>query len=106
MRSFRNVLLAVLFSLFMAHIVNAQIVVKVKPQRPKVVAVKVKQPAKGMIWIDGHWIVKNNKYVWVDGSWVKNRPHHIWIAGHWQKVRAGWRWIPGHWKKIHTGKQK
>lgn len=84
-------------------LLQAQIVVKAKPKRSKVVVVKPNKPGPNYIWIDGHWQAgPNNNYVWVAGSWVKARAGAVWVAGKWKRVRTGWRWIPGHWKKVHA----
>lgn len=74
----------------------ADLVVKIRPQKPKIVIVKPDKPGKDHFWKSGHWVIKKNRYVWVDGYWIKKRPNHIWINGHWKKVRHGWIWVPGH----------
>ncbi len=82
--------------------VNAQVVVKVKPNRPnKVAVVKPKAPGKGHVWIDGHWKwnAKQNKYVWRKGHWVKKKRGHRWVAGHWVNAPKGHKWVPGHWAR-------
>lgn len=106
MRSLKNIIAAILLSLIIINFADAQVVVKVIPQRPKVVKVKTISPAKGMVWVDGHWILKNNKYVWTEGVWIKPKPNHIRIAGFWKKVPGGWVWIDGHWKKVQVKKRR
>ena len=88
------------FIISFSTISNAQIVIKKRPARTKVVVVKPAKPSKNYVWIDGHWIVRGNKYVWVKGNWKKNKPGSKWIAGHWKKVPGGWKWVPGHWRVI------
>ncbi|RMH66061.1 MAG: hypothetical protein D6677_01060 [Calditrichaeota bacterium] len=79
---------------------QAQIIVKVKPVKPKVVVVKPAPPAAGYVWVEGHWVVKNKQYVWKKGHWVKAKKHHRYVNGHWKRARGGWVWIPGRWRKV------
>lgn len=106
MISLRNIMIALFLTLFAYGITQAQLVVIKKPVKPHVVAVKVAQPGPNMIWIDGHWRVKNNKYIWSNGYWTKARPNMIRTSGHWRKVPGGWKWSPGHWKKVHRIKKR
>lgn len=80
---------------------SAQVVVKIKPARPKVEVVKPSKPGPKHIWIDGHWKwdKKRKEYVWVKGHWSKPRKGHAWVPGHWQKVPGGFKWVPGHWRR-------
>jgi hypothetical protein len=80
---------------------NAQIVVKVKPNKPKVLVVKPATHKHGHVWRGGHWNwnKKNNKYKWVKACWVKENHGHNWSAGHWVKNRNGHSWVAGTWKK-------
>ncbi|KAA3610514.1 MAG: hypothetical protein D8M58_06710 [Calditrichaeota bacterium] len=100
MKLLKNILFAIFISLFFAGNANSQIIVTKKPNKPKVLVVKTKQPGSNYVWINGHWKVHKNKYVWKKGHWVKARKHHVWIPGHWKEVRKGWKWIPGHWKNL------
>ncbi|MCB9059683.1 MAG: YXWGXW repeat-containing protein [Calditrichae bacterium] len=102
MRSIKNIIAALLFSIIIANVANAQIVVKVKPQKPDIVNLRPVQIDKGMIWIDGNWVVKNNRYVWANGYWVKANPALIRVNGYWKHVHGGWIWVEGHWKKQHA----
>ncbi|MCK4664476.1 MAG: YXWGXW repeat-containing protein [Bacteroidales bacterium] len=100
MNNLIKISIVVFFILFIFSNSDAQIVVKVKPVRPKVVVVKPARPGQNFIWVDGYWKTgPNNNYVWVKSHWKKNRKGHNWIPGHWKKVRSGWKWIPGHWKR-------
>ncbi len=79
---------------------NAQIIIKIKPPKPKVVVVKTKHRPHH-IWVKGHWkTTPSGKFVWVEGHWIKKRHGFVWIDGHWKKVRGGWIWVPGHWKTV------
>ncbi len=87
---------------FMASVASAQIIVRVKPQVPKVVVIKSKPPVKGYVWRDGHWKIHKNKYVWVKGHWVKPRRNHVWTKGHWKQMHRGWVWVPGRWTRANA----
>ena len=79
--------------------VNSQVIIKVKPVKPKVVVVKPAKPGPNHIWKDEHWQwnPKKKEYVWIEGHWIKRKKGKNWIPGHWKKVPAGCKWIPGHW---------
>ena len=78
--------------------VNAQVVVKVRPVRPKAVAKPVR-PAAGHVWIAGHWKwnKRAKKYNWVAGHWVKPRRGYIYKAGYWRTTPKGHVWVTGRW---------
>ncbi|MCP4439857.1 MAG: BcpO-related WXXGXW repeat protein [Aureispira sp.] len=84
---------------------QAQIVVKIKPARPKVIVKRPAQAKKGHVWVDGHWTwnKQDQKYRWVKGHWVTVKKGHKWVPGHWVDVRGrGHKWVPGHWKQVTT----
>lgn len=94
-----------LFTLILLAIgsfLHSQIVVTVKPARPKVIVKKPAKARKGYVWIPGHWRYSNSagKYVWVKGQWKRKRRGHVWVEGHWKKVPGGHKWIPGHWRRV------
>ena len=78
---------------------SGQMIVKVKPQRPKVVVIKPTKVYKNKIWIEGHWRWSNqsNSYQWVKAHWAKKKRNSKWKAGNWIKMPAGWKYVPGHW---------
>jgi hypothetical protein len=79
----------------------AQMIVKIKPQRPNVVMVKPTKIHKNKIWIEGHWkwAKQAKNYQWVKGRWVKSRINKTWRNGKWKKIPAGWKYVPGQWSK-------
>ncbi len=79
----------------------AQVVVKVKPNKPKVVVMKPAKANPGHVWIDGHWKwdKPSHQYIWVKGHWIKEKKGHTWVPGHWKSAPSGHEWVPGHWKK-------
>lgn len=77
---------------------QAQIIVKVRPPRPKVVVVRPAPPSPRHVWVAEDWVVRGNKYYWHGGYWVvPPRPHAVWAPGHWRHTRRGDVWIPGRW---------
>ena len=91
------------FGLFFAGstLAHSQVVIRVKPIKPKVIIVKHNRPSKRHIWIAGHWKWNKRvkKYVWIKGKWVRTKRGHIWTSGYWKKVPGGFKWIPGHWSR-------
>lgn len=80
---------------------GAQIVVKVKPIKPKILVPKPAKLKHGHVWRTGHWNwnKSKNKYVWRKACWVKENHGHHWIGGHWIKNAHGHTWVKGGWKK-------
>lgn len=81
---------------------DAQVHVRVKPNRPAHVLKKPAHPKKGFVWVDGHWRwnAKAKKYDWVKARWVKKKPGHNWVPGHWTNdPKRGHKWVPGHWRR-------
>lgn len=80
---------------------NAQVIVKVKPLRPKIIVVKPARVKAKHTWVAGHWRwnKRSGKYVWVKGHHVKNRRGFAYVPGHWRAAPKGHKWVPGHWKK-------
>ncbi len=99
-KTFRSLLLTVLFALMISACTSGRMIVVRKapppPPRHEVVGVRTKA---GAVWIPGHWRWDRRKqsYVWISGKWVKAKPGHRWVPGHWRKVPGGWVWIEGHW---------
>ncbi|HVT90239.1 MAG TPA: hypothetical protein VHD56_15410 [Tepidisphaeraceae bacterium] len=56
-------------------------------------------PRPGYVWIQGHYIHENRRYVWTPGRFERlPRPDARWEAGRWDHVRGGYVWIDGHWR--------
>lgn len=79
---------------------QSQVVVKVRPARPKVIVKKPARAKRNHVWVDGHWVYnkRQGKYVWRKGHYMKKRPGKVWVKGHWKKVPGGEKWVPGHWR--------
>lgn len=94
--------LIVLILLGLGSFINAQVVVTVKPNRPKVLVVKPAKTKRGYVWIPGHWRYDKpaKEYRWVKGRWKKKRRGHTWVEGHWKKTPRGHQWVPGHWRRV------
>ena len=98
------IVLTALFSIFLFEPTQtfSQVVVAVKPARPKVVVVKPARARRGYIWVEGSWKWSRRRatYIWTDGYWVKKRRGHRYIAGRWVVVGRGHKWVPGHWERV------
>ena len=94
------IFVAILFLGLFVPEAQSQVIVKVRPKRPKVFVKKPVKINKGHAWREGHWVYnkQKEKYVWRKGQWVKRKPGKIWVKGHWKKVSGGEKWIPGRWK--------
>jgi hypothetical protein len=91
-------LLACLLSMGVS-VLDAQIVVNIRPSRPTVVVTKAPAPAPGYVWIDEDWSPKGKKYAWKGGYWQappKNGAKYN--KGYWKQNKKGWHWVPGRWK--------
>lgn len=80
---------------------SAQVIVKVKPLRPKVIVVKPAKVKRGHTWVKGHWRwnKRAKSYAWVKGHHVKSRRGFVYVPGHWRAAPRGHNWVPGHWKR-------
>lgn len=76
---------------------NAQIVVRVRPERPHYE--RVAAPSPRHVWIDEEWEPRNGAYVFVGGHWAEPpHPRERWVPGHWKDTPGGYVWKPGHWR--------
>ncbi len=78
---------------------QAQVVVRVRPSRPKVVVVAPAPPSPRHVWVEEDWTPRGRSYVWHGGYYVEPpRPAAVWVPGHWAPRRHGYVWIRGHWR--------
>ena len=97
MNNIKNILLIACFLAFSATGTQAQIIVKVRPPRPRVVVTRPAPPHPHAVWVEEDWIVDHGQYRWHGGYWaVPPRPRAVWVSGHWRHTRRGDIWIPGH----------
>jgi hypothetical protein len=81
------------------HNSRAQLIVRVKPDKPVVVATKPAAPGTTHVWVEEDWKINDKKYEWKGGYYVEPpRSNAEWIPGHWSERNKGWVWIPGHWR--------
>jgi hypothetical protein len=78
---------------------NNRNIVRVKPNRPRVIVKRPNKKRRGYIWIDGYWkwSVFYGQYIWVDARWEKIKRGHRWNPGYWQPTPSGYFWISGSW---------
>ncbi len=79
---------------------HAQIIVRVRPPRPRVVVTaRPVQPSRAHVWVDEDWVGEGDHYRWHGGYWAAPpRPRAVWVGGFWKHSRRGDIWIPGHWR--------
>jgi hypothetical protein len=78
---------------------DAQIVVRVRPPRPKVIVVRSAPPSRYHVWVDEDWVVAGRGYRWNGGHWAAPpRMHAVWMPGYWRNSRRGDIWVPGYWR--------
>jgi len=87
-------------SLFTALKSNAQIVVRIRPARPReVVVVRPPAPSPRHVWVAEEWNNEGGHYVYHAGYWaLPPHPRAIWVAGHWANRPRGYVLIAGHWE--------
>lgn len=91
--------LAAAFTLLSGADAAAQITVRVRPARPRVVAVRPVAPSPRHVWIEEEWVPAGATYQWRGGYWAEPpRARAVWVPGHWASRRRGWVWVPGHWR--------
>lgn len=103
----RHLILAGLF-IISPFLINAQIVVKIKPLKPTVLVKKPWKAKSGFFWVEGHWQWSSRKgcYVWSKGHWKKRRKGFLYSPGYWKIVGGGFVWISGSWTKVIRSKHK
>ena len=95
----RFILVAVIALSCSAYSSNAQVFVRIRPERPRYE--RIVAPSPHHIWIDEEWEPRSGAYVFIGGRWAEPpHPGWIWIPGHWKQGRNGWYWKPGHWRHL------
>lgn len=79
----------------------AQVIVRVRPERPHetVVVRRGPAPTPRHVWVDEDWVQRDGGYTWHGGYWAAPpRPGAVYIPGHWRDTHHGYVWIAGHWR--------
>jgi hypothetical protein len=77
---------------------DAQIIVKIRPPRPRAVVVRPVAPSRAHVWVEEDWVGEGDHYRWNGGHWeAPPRPHARWAKGFWKHGRGGDVWIAGRW---------
>ena len=79
---------------------DAQIYVKIRPPRPKiVVTTRPVRPVPTAVWVEEDWRGSGDRYDYAGGRWeTPPRRGMVWRAGHWKNTpRRGYVWVPGRW---------
>jgi len=95
----RILMLSAIALVFSVASSSAQLVVKIRPNRPgPVVVVRGRQPSPRHVWVSEEWTPNGNSYAYHPGYWaLPPHPGGVWIAGHWADRRGGTVWVAGHW---------
>ena len=76
----------------------AQIVVRVRPERPHYE--RTVAPSPRHVWVDEEWTPRGDKYEFSGGRWAEpNRRGARWAPGHWRETPQGHSWHEGHWRR-------
>ncbi|HYG22277.1 MAG TPA: YXWGXW repeat-containing protein [Verrucomicrobiae bacterium] len=81
-------------------IVPGQRIVVTEEPPPTRMEVMSTAPGSEHVWIAGHWMRANQRWVWVPGHWeMRPKVGATWTPGRWDKDPdgKGWVWVPGHW---------
>jgi len=100
MKNLKRILfLFIVVSAFTIAKSQAQVVVTVRPERPKeYVVARPAAPSPRHVWVAEEWTPQGGRYVYRAGYWaVPPHGHAAWIPGHWREHRGGYVWVPGHW---------
>src|ERR1700740_460110 len=79
---------------------RAQVIVRVRPDRPREVVVRRPfRPSPRHVWVSEEWTPAGGAYAYHAGYWVvPPRPGVIWVPGHWRHHHGGFIWVAGFWR--------
>ncbi len=99
MKNLKKGLLALSFALVCgAYTSSAQIIVKIRPDRPHYE--RVVAPSPRHVFIEEEWTPRGDRYEFSGGRWVvPPRDRAVWVPGHWKSTPNGYVWKPGHWRR-------
>ncbi|MFP5039427.1 hypothetical protein [Parasediminibacterium sp. JCM 36343] len=99
MKQIGKMFIAVMLMAFAGPRSYAQIIVNIRPERPRVVVARPVAPSPRHVWVEEEWVPQGGTYVFHGGYWsAPIRPGAMYIPGHWKNTRHGWVWRPGHWR--------
>lgn len=100
MKRIIKVLTLIAITSFSISSTYAQIVVRVRPTRPRAVVVRRPAPPSAHhVWVKEEWVPRGNTYIYKAGYWAAPpRSGAFYVDGHWRHTRGGWIWVPGHWR--------
>ena len=58
---------------------------------------------RGMVWVQGHWEWRHDRYRWIDGHWIKARPGYRYSTPQWSERGGRWHMEPGRWDRDGDG---
>ncbi|MBW4890794.1 YXWGXW repeat-containing protein [Mucilaginibacter sp. HMF5004] len=78
---------------------QAQIVVRVRPNRPHVVYHRPPAPSPRHVWVEEDWAPRGRGYAWHGGHWeAPPRERAVYVPGRWEKRGHGQVWIAATWR--------
>ena len=60
-------------------------------------------PRRNMVWSQGHWEWRGQRYAWVPGQWVRVRHGQYYRQPHWEQRGERWHFAPGRWDRDGDG---
>lgn len=58
---------------------------------------RAQAPRRGMLWSQGHWEWRGQRYAWVPGQWVRARHGQDYRQPRWEQRRGQWHHVAGDW---------
>jgi hypothetical protein len=102
MRSFRNILTAVVVSgaalaampVMTGCTASAGYVVEEDPPPPREEVVAYRP---GFVWVHGRWAHPGSRWVWQGGRYERERPNQVYVEGRWERRGHNRVWVDGGW---------
>ncbi|AVO51079.1 hypothetical protein C6568_10760 [Melaminivora suipulveris] len=77
--------------------------VHVMPPPPPPRYERAPAPRRGMVWSQGHWEWRGQRYAWVPGQWMRVRHGQQWRQPLWRQHGGRWQFEHGRWDRDRDG---
>lgn len=64
---------------------------------------RIPAPRRGMVWSQGHWEWRGQRYVWVPGQWLRVRQAQHYRQPQWRQHGGRWEFEGGRWDRDRDG---
>ena len=64
---------------------------------------RVPAARRGMVWSQGHWEWRGQRYAWVPGQWMRVRHGQHWRQPQWSQHGGRWQFEHGRWDRDRDG---